>query len=42
MGIVYLLRRVGLVESRQQDWNRYLLRFEELRELPLAVSWIKR
>jgi hypothetical protein len=26
----------------QQDWNRYLLRFEELREHPLAVSWIKR
>ena len=26
----------------QKDWNTYLLRFEELREHPVAVTWIKR
>ncbi len=26
----------------QEDWNMYLLRFEELQEHPVAVTWIKR
>jgi len=25
-----------------EDWNKYLLRFEELQEHPVAVTWIKR
>ena len=25
-----------------EDWNRYLLRFEELQEHPVAATWIKR
>ena len=26
----------------QEDWNAYLIRFEELREHPVAVTWTKR
>jgi len=26
----------------QQDWNAYLIRFEELQKHPVAVTWVKR
>jgi hypothetical protein len=26
----------------QEDWNMYLVRFEELREHPVAFTWSKR
>jgi hypothetical protein len=26
----------------QEDWNAYLIRFEELQKHPAAVTWIRR